>query len=315
MIAAHETEPPTWLMVTGAPRSGTTVFGTACAAPTGTVYLHEPFNPMCGSAAFGPLEPMPPRRPEEHECLARVVADIRAFRLQGARQRFVNDTALSYARRRIIGSRTDHSMRVARWSRPPEAVVVKDPVGVFLTEALVCEFGWKAVAIVRSPVAVVSSMTRLGWDSSDAAVRCVEALAATGVAADIAEALARSARDSQRAVQHAVRWCAANHWIRHLHSVGLIEVVTFADFRSDPTGAVNVARASCGLRPATVEDLERSRRRERSLERWSGPFGSAIDQLGGNREAEGFLTDEEVIAVCGLAEPLRDWLVELGERW
>ena len=132
------------ILVTGSPRSGTTITGRLLALPRSAGYVHEPFNPRVGLAeneldfpfvAAGDPDP-------RYEWL---VADLLAGRAAFRRRR---------PRLRYLG---------ASWSPLVRRLVIKDPHACLLTEWLHRRLGWQAVIVVRHPAAVVASHRRLGW--------------------------------------------------------------------------------------------------------------------------------------------------------
>jgi hypothetical protein len=308
-----------WVYVTGAPRSGTTAFGTRLAAPDDTTYIHEPFNPLCGTPELGPSDPLPPVGAEELATLDAAVRRLQQLRLETRRERFQHDTTLTYARRRVLGGRTDHSLRLARWTPKRPLVVVKDPVGVFLTRSLVERAGWRAVAIVRDPLGVVASMHRLGWSSAEPARANVESLRRVGMHPDVVDRLDRllaEVRDGGGVVAHAVRWCAVNLWLRDLADQRVVTLVSYDTFRERPVDEINRVRQLVGFGPVTPEALDRLLERRRLARRVLGPFGSAIGQLDDRvRVPARPLTAGQKRRVLETAEPLAEWLDSIGVPW
>ncbi|MFN8187085.1 MAG: sulfotransferase [Gaiellales bacterium] len=147
------------ILVTGAPRSGTTWVGRMLALAPGVGYVHEPFNPDIPAGIAGGVftrhlqyvcaENEAAFRPALARALAfryDLPAALRAVRGPRDVARIVRDEG------RLAGER-------ARRLRP----LVKDPIAVFSAEWLAAAFGMDVVVLVRHPAAVVASFKRLGW--------------------------------------------------------------------------------------------------------------------------------------------------------
>ena len=156
-------EPP--ILVTGAPRSGTTILGRLLAAPRHVAMVYEPLNFHIG------LRDIPRHfvyvcdgSPDEATIGAAIEALLAGrgtFRPSG----IPGSTAGPVKRllRRTLVSRTNvdywlaaHDPRRTRW-------LLKDPLAGFSAEWLARRFDMSTVVIVRHPAAVVASYVRLGW--------------------------------------------------------------------------------------------------------------------------------------------------------
>jgi hypothetical protein len=301
-----------WVFVTGAPRSGTTALGSALASAPGTVYVHEPFNPLTGTNVFGPIDPAPPVNADNRTKLRSVVTDLQDWKLDTRRGRFANDTTLTHLRRQLVGGRTDQSLRAARLRRSVDAVIVKDPVGLFLAEALHVDHGWPVVAIVRNPVAVVRSMLALEFSSREQADRQIEVVRTLGIDVrphTIAD-LRRIVETGDPVASHAVRWLCSNLWIRHQQCSGRVVAVSNGCFHRDPVGMIQALSGTLGIRTPTPSELDKQRRRERRLDRLMGPLGSPSPA---SRQFP--LTSENEELVRFICEPAKPFIDEISEPW
>ena len=151
------------VLVTGAPRSGTTFVGDVLARAAGVRFVYEPFNFQIGVAGIPQQFTYVTAGTQRERELVPVVE-----RLLAGRARFRSSTIdepTSFARRvvrRTVGSRTQLQYRLAA-ARGGERWLLKDPLAVFASEWLHRRFGAPVVVTVRHPAAVVHSYLRLGW--------------------------------------------------------------------------------------------------------------------------------------------------------
>lgn len=158
MSDAHRRRP---ILVTGAPRSGTTWVGRMLAEAPGVVYVHEPFNPE-----------HPPHPGVSRVRIRRWFAYVTAENEAEVYSSLRNTVGLRCdlpAALRAVRSPADlrrivHDLRRFRASRREGAVVLlKDPLAVFSTAWLASRFDMRVVVMVRHPAAYASSFLRLGW--------------------------------------------------------------------------------------------------------------------------------------------------------
>jgi hypothetical protein len=152
-----------WIMVAGAPRSGTTFVGKVLSAPFRVDYVHEPFNPACGIPAVTRRYVYARPGGAEAKRLRPHIADLLAFRASLRTGYFRNDTPARRLAKRLVGSRGPVHYRLAKLNPFSRAAILKDPVGCLLAELLADEFGVEPIVLVRHPVAFVASVQRLGW--------------------------------------------------------------------------------------------------------------------------------------------------------
>lgn len=154
-----------WIFVTGLIRSGTTFVGTTLSLPKEVDYIHEPFNPQCGIPGIKKWFPyIRPDLPND---------DMKAYH-EKVRTVFTYDFKLKskipkedpWFRRnikRIIGSRGPYHLRLAKVNPFHRSAVIKDPMGILLTEYLYLHFGVKPVIIIKHPTSFIASLKRVGW--------------------------------------------------------------------------------------------------------------------------------------------------------
>jgi len=158
--------PKRWLWVTGLPRGGTTFVGKILSAPLSVDFIHEPFNPDCSIEGMDQLyvytRPGLPNEP----AVAEAVRSLRDYRARLRTGHYKNDRRLARLVKPIVGSRGPFYYRLARYNPWHETCVVKDPVGCLLTAYVVERFEFQGLVVVRHPIGVADSFSRLGIDAN-----------------------------------------------------------------------------------------------------------------------------------------------------
>ena len=168
------TAPLPFTLVTGMPRSATTVVGRLLALPAGVVTLHEPLNGDAGlrmvSGYFDYID-----RPDDPRATSRIDATVTQIKgLRGLRFKsglFQNDIGLRGAAKRITGGRIINTWRRARLDPFKTHVIWKDPFAAFMTGHLARVHGIGAVITLRNPWATAASFKRMGWGMDLSQVR------------------------------------------------------------------------------------------------------------------------------------------------
>jgi hypothetical protein len=156
------------VLVTGMPRSGTSVLGHLMASAARFHEIWEPFNaytrrgvpdyfPYLGRSSSD----------EKRASYHRLIDDTLRFRLRGSIALAPDDALPRRLAKRILGtSRSDldyWSLRARQRLRPRPHVIVKDPNAAFLSETLIEEYGFSVVVAVRHPAALLHSYRSRGW--------------------------------------------------------------------------------------------------------------------------------------------------------
>ena len=151
------------ILVTGAPRSGTTWVGQMLALSPQVNYIHEPFNPDSS--------------PGTAICSARFakyftyLTDENGSEYYEPIKRMIDgkyDPWRGLAQARSVGGalRTLRAWRMfASHRRRGGVPLIKDPIALMSAEWLVRRFDMHCVVMIRHPAAFVASMKRLGWSA------------------------------------------------------------------------------------------------------------------------------------------------------
>ena len=145
------------ILVTGAPRSGTTWVGRILGAGPWMRYVHEPFNISrrpchCGVHFQYWFYHLPVDKSHEFKNhLEHVIYP--SCSLIGL-QNIISETAASKRIRPLAGHFLSFAAR---------RVIVKDPIAVFSAETLAHMFEMDVVVLIRHPAAVVNSYKTLEW--------------------------------------------------------------------------------------------------------------------------------------------------------
>ncbi len=157
------------ILITGAPRSGTTPVGDLLARLPRTRMLYEPMGPngdtdipasfaIPGSAEFA--------ADDLGGFINRMAA--RTLRMSGVTRRKPNTAKMSLIYK-FLGTQAQHSYRKYRFDPFVKTLVWKDPFAAFCAEHGAMH-GFRAVMPVRPPLAHAASFKRMGWVSRVAEV-------------------------------------------------------------------------------------------------------------------------------------------------
>ncbi len=121
------------ILVTGAPRSGTTWVGRMISQSAAVTYIHEPFNANLDRFS---------RRPESHslnlDCMYFYISKENEYSFHQPVQRLLNDPTNN-------------------------RVLIKDPIGIFSAEWLASRFDMDVIVMIRHPAAFVGSLKLQNW--------------------------------------------------------------------------------------------------------------------------------------------------------
>lgn len=159
------------VVVTGAPRSGTTVVGDVLAARRGSVSVYEPMNIQSGDRRFGVPFPIPGASGFDAGALADFLADLRALRLDLRSGVFPHETGVAALGKRLVGSRTRASLRGALLRPWADTLIWKDPFALLCVPALI-GLGVPVIVTYRPAAAIAASFKRLNWTFDVEAIHC-----------------------------------------------------------------------------------------------------------------------------------------------
>lgn len=152
------------ILVTGAPRSGTTFLGTVLSLNRDVAFIYEPTSRIYGLRDV-PDPLLYVRAGSSYEATAfRMIDDLLAGRGRFRKPDGASASPLRGAARRVLG--TEVSLRYRRDALNPlrRRWLLKDPWAALSSEWLHRRMGMPTVVLVRHPVPVVRSYRRLGWD-------------------------------------------------------------------------------------------------------------------------------------------------------
>ncbi len=156
--------PDKWVLVTGAPRSGTTFVGSVLAFPREIDYIHEPFNPECGMNGFRIRYPYSSGEGQGGAELESWISRLLAYRFELKTVMYPGDTLFRRWVKRIVGSRGVNYLRLARINPFHQYALVKDPFACILADHLSRVHNFKVLALIRHPVAFVAAIRRMQWE-------------------------------------------------------------------------------------------------------------------------------------------------------
>jgi len=143
------------ILITGAYRSGTTWLGKLLSGP-GIWALHEPFNPNKGiwkqSVSYVSPDAIAVRSVDKY-----VHRLLTGHIMIGPNRRhpILNNIACN---------RSLMPARLGFYPRPPNQILIKDPIAALLSGYLTKKFEFKTLIIIRHPAGFVSSLNKLNWE-------------------------------------------------------------------------------------------------------------------------------------------------------
>lgn len=154
-----------WIFVTGTPRSGTTFVGKVLSLPLEVDYIHEPFNPLTGIPGIVDWYRYvrPTLDSEEMQNYHALVRTIFNYDLKLRSRVPENDPRFRRAAKSVVGSRGPFYLRLAKLNPFHRGAVVKDPIGILLSEYLYLHFGVKPVIVIKHPTSFIASLKRVNW--------------------------------------------------------------------------------------------------------------------------------------------------------
>jgi len=248
------------ILVTGAPRGATTPVGNLLAQCRSAVSLYEPLGPTGMTAITMPFPIVGEGLGLDPKHLPNQIASLRSLRLGKLKPQTRSQHEPNW-QTRIFGSRTLHSLRLARrkfWSR---VVIWKDPHAVLMVPDLV-DRGIDVVVTIRTPWAHAASFKRLKWRSK-AAEAYPRWSARFGRCARCEQYL-ESADD--RVIAAALLWRMAYLPLIRTGVLDRVRMVTSEQLEQDERATYSALLHSLGLEPtAAVERTLSSRRRDASV--------------------------------------------------
>lgn len=151
------------ILVTGAPRSGTTPLGHMLSMLPGAVDLYEPMGPT-GDRRFSSRFPIPGENGFSLEDLDQFVSDMGRLNLNFKPQWRPSHRGLIGIAARILGTRSLLSYRLAKVALSKRLLIWKDPHAAFCVP-MAAHANFRSVVSIRSPQAHAASFKRLGWIS------------------------------------------------------------------------------------------------------------------------------------------------------
>lgn len=150
------------IVVTGLPRSGTTVVGDVLSAGKKTTSLYEPMNSQSGDRRIHEIFPIVGLPSFSQAAFDTFVEDVRTLNLHLRSGVFPHEKGLRRAAKTLIGGNSRMSLRKARLSLWANTIIWKDPFASFCVDAFM-ERNIDVVITYRPPQAIAASYKRLNW--------------------------------------------------------------------------------------------------------------------------------------------------------
>lgn len=151
------------ILITGAPRRGTTPLGQILSTLPGAVSLYEPMGPT-GDERIRMRFPIPGEPDFGEAVFDGFLRDLECLDLRFKPQRRPGHRGVKGLAARLFGSRSLLTYPLAKVTPGRRQLIWKDPHAVFCAP-FVARFGFRAVVSIRSPYAHAANFKRLGWVS------------------------------------------------------------------------------------------------------------------------------------------------------
>lgn len=160
-IAADQIQ--NWIYVTGVPRSGTTFVGKILSLPREVDYIHEPFNPQCGFSDANIWYRYLRSTLDTEEMQQFHALTQSLFRYDFKLKTYISARENTVGRlvKQCLGSRGPFYLRLAKLNPWHTTALIKDPIGMLMTEYLYVQFGVKPVILMKHPLSQIASYKRV----------------------------------------------------------------------------------------------------------------------------------------------------------
>lgn len=157
------------ILVTGAPRSGTTFVGKMLCLPRHMTYLDEPFNFQTGlQGVKQPLVYLGDDTPQQNHYYLGLInkllagqAHFRPSSLPGLDEHPLKRTA-----RKVLRSRSELHYKIDALNPVRSRYLIKDPMACLAAGYLHEQLGLNTIVIIRHPASTIASFKRLRWHYS-----------------------------------------------------------------------------------------------------------------------------------------------------
>lgn len=172
--------PKRLILVTGAPRSGTTAVGRMLGLGRGIGTLHEPFNLLVGLREIEHYFEIPGTGGCSVEKFDDCIRRMRELRLSFKPGVFPRERGFRRMLKYWFGGRAHNSYRLCRVQPGLHTLIWKDPFAALAADRIAGRHDTDVVVTLRNPWAVAASFKRMGWafDLDDLSVRLREGGAA-----------------------------------------------------------------------------------------------------------------------------------------
>jgi hypothetical protein len=301
------------ILVTGAPRSGSTWLGNVLSLAPNVGFVHEPFNQHCSlglcRAGF-PHSFVHVTEANEARYLA-PMRDTLAWRFSpGSELRAIPTRATPRPPRALARLLRDYAY-FEQMRRRGARMIVKDPIALFSADWLARRFGAKVVVLVRHPAGFVASMRAAGFVMNFQAFRRQPSLM-EGRLAPFADEIRAATEPSPSIEANTLLWRILHHHIALLadeHPDWIF--VRHEDLSRDPLGAFPPLFAKLGLpyTPAVADGLAQFTSDQPALGRFS-IFGTKRRTMRSSEASihafRNRLAPDEIATIRRLAAPLSE---------
>jgi hypothetical protein len=150
-------------MVTGMPRSATTVVGTILATALRTTYLYEPTNLLSGDRLVRHYFQIPGDDYYNESDFDAFISRMSKLQLRLRQGLWPEEHIVRKTVKLVTGSRSKLSLLRSKLCWQCSTIIWKDPIAAFLATAASERHNIPVLVTYRNPYAIAASFKRLGW--------------------------------------------------------------------------------------------------------------------------------------------------------
>ena len=148
------------IIITGIPRSGTTIIGEVLGQVKGTDYIYEPFNQITGLKEVNEYFEIHSKT-KSVDLTTSFTDDLYKLKLKFKKNFYPEDTALKKIIKKLGFTRNNISYLRCKFLTRPEKLIVKDPFLYFLKDYF--DENIKIIVTERTTEQIAASFKRMNW--------------------------------------------------------------------------------------------------------------------------------------------------------
>ncbi|WP_346911899.1 sulfotransferase [uncultured Roseibium sp.] len=232
--------PEKFVLVTGCPRSGTTVVGELLSLALNSYYLYEPMNALSGDTIFKNYFAIPGDETFPEPVARDFLNRMQKLNLRLQSGLWPHEKGWIRFRKQLIGGRSRVSLRLCKLHPFLKTVIWKDPFAFFAIPFILEHTDFPVVITHRPIEGIAASFKRFGWgfDLRDLVKRMNDP-SLPKIPADLDL--------SNSVVNAAVLWCIMDAKAQEYQKSGRVKIIEIDDLIADPLASTEGLYQHCGL--------------------------------------------------------------------